>query len=262
MTRKVGMMDLDKAKMIIEEGLAYKPSMGFNLNGLGEPLLYKWMPEVLQHIQDCGGTHVDFFTSLKAPDTLVERIFDKLSSLNLNVMLAITKHIYDQHGGDNLDLEQFERNFHRAMALPSGIDKNIAMIATRYHKVETLETFKAHYEQYLPPSQVHVIRSLNPWFNTVADMAHPDFGPQPSELKKTICDYPFILLHVVWDGAVLVCCTDDISGELKLGKIEKPGDLKRIWESEEYQELRRKHNAFDIDMAPCNKCERTAWARL
>ena len=269
MTRSVGMMDLDLAKMIVDDALAMKPDCGFNLNGLGEPLLYKRMPELLRHMESRGAKHVDFFTSLKAPEKLVDALYETMKDLKMNVMLAITKHIYNVNGGENLDLQAFQRNFELMMKLPPahpdtriGVERNIGIVANKYHSRVELDEFKEFYGKWLPPESIHVIEQLNPWLGYMGDAAHPDFGPSPPSLGKNVCDYPFILLHTGWDGECLVCCHDDVVGELSLGKIEKPGDLRRIWEGPEYQALRAKHNAYDIDMAPCNHCERTAWARI
>lgn len=262
MSRPVGLMDFELVKLLIRDGVEYNPDMGFNVNGLGEPLLYPKFSQTIEFMDECGAKHVDLFTSLVAAEANVIRSFEALNRSKMSVTLAMTKHLYDGKGNRQIaDELMFDQHVHRAIDMLGHVEKHIGMVLTKYHTEDDVKQFTDTYGPLFKPENLHVIRNLNPWFNLVKDMAHPDFGASPPSLGRNICDYPFILMHVGWNGDVIVCCTDDVDGECVFGTIREPGDLKRIWHGDALEEMRRKHREYIIDMAPCNKCERTAWAR-
>lgn len=261
MSRPVGVMKLDLVKALVLDGIEYNPKIGFNVNGLGEPLLYPWFSEVVEFMDAQGAQHLELFTSLVATPRQIEKAFTALAKAKVHTQLAITKHLYDNQGRRQVDDAQFDAAMEQVFALGDHVDRHIAIVLTKYHTWDDIDEFKAKYAHRFPEKNFHVIRQLNPWFNLVKDMAHPDFGAMPNP-KRNICDYPFILLHVGWNGDVILCCTDDVDGECVLGKIEGRGDLRKVWHGEAMEEMRRKHREYIIDMTPCNKCGRTEWARL
>ena len=261
MTRPVGMMDWNLATLLVDEGTAYNREIGFNVNGLGEPLLYKHFAPLIYYMAGKSVHHIDLFTSLSAPEKIVKPAFEAFRQTGLPVMLAITKHIYDGHGKRQVDDAQFDDYLEAAIAMPATVDRHIGIVLNKYHQPEDVVEFEERYKAKFKEGNFHVIRQLNPWFNLVKDMASAEYGASPASLEPNICDYPFILLHVGWNGDCIICCTDDVDGEGIMGHIKEPGDLKRVWMGEKYQHMRARHNAYIIDMAPCNKCERTAWAR-
>lgn len=262
MSRPVGVMKLDLVKALVLDGVAYNPTMGFNVNGLGEPLLYPWFSEMVEFMDENKAHHIDLFTSLVAAPRMVQKALDSLAASKMKVQLAVTKHLYDNAGKRQVDDPAFDDGVERVLAMGSHVDRHIGVVLTKYHTQDDIAEFRERYEARFPAGNFHVIKHLNPWFNLVKDMAHPDFGALPPVIEKNICDYPFILLHVGWNGDVILCCTDDVDGECVLGKIEGRGDLQKVWHGAAMEEMRRKHREYIIDMAPCNKCERTAWARM
>lgn len=262
MSRPVGVMDLDLVKVLVRDAIDYNPKIGFNVNGLGEPLLYPHFAQVIEYMDSCNAKHVDLFTSLVAPDRLVYAAMDALEKTRMNVTICVTKHLYDNHGQPQIEDKDFDSKLMRVMALRSDVDRHIGIVLTKFHTPEDIETFTRRYEGCVKKGNFHIIRQLNPWFNLVKDMASAEFGADPAATHKNICDYPFILLHVGWNGDVIICCTDDVDGECVLGHIKEKGDLKAVWHGEKLNEIRRLHNEYTITMKPCDKCERTAWARI
>lgn len=261
MSRPVGVMKLDLAKTIILDGIEYNPKIGFNVNGLGEPLLYPWFSEVVEFMAGSGAQHLELFTSLVAAPRQIEKAFAAIDQSKIHTQLAITKHLYDNQGRRQFDDASFDAALEQALGMGDHVEKHIAVVLTKYHTADDVQEFESKYLHRFQSGNFHIIRSLNPWFNLVKDMAHPGFGAIGDAMEPNICDYPFILLHVGWNGDVIVCCTDDVDGECILGKIEQRGDLRKVWHGEVMEELRRKHRAYIIDMPPCTKCGRTAWAR-
>lgn len=262
MSRPVGIMPLELVKIIVRDAIDYNPNIGFNVNGLGEPLMYPYFSEAIQYMQSCNAKHVDLFTSLVAQDKMVYKAMDAIEASNMHFTICVTKHLYDNHGTPQIEDKDFDSKLMRVLALRSDVDRHIGMVLTKFHTPEDVETFTRRYEGTVKKGNFHIIKHLNPWFNLVKDMASAEFGADPDQIHRNICDYPFILLHVGWNGDVIICCTDDVDGECVLGHIKEPGDLKKVWHGDLMNEIRRKHNAYQIDMAPCTKCSRTAWARI
>jgi len=68
------------------------------------------------------------------------------------------------------------------------------------------------------------------------------------------CAQPFSALNVQADGAVIMCCID-YDGSVPLGNVFKDG-IRGIWRSEEFERVRRLHNAGQKHMIPrCARCK-------
>lgn len=262
MSRAIGSMDFGLLEILVSDGMKYSPTMGFNVNGLGEPLLYKQFGEAVQLMDEAGTSLISLFTSLVAAPKVIEAAAVAFEKAKVPIQLAVTKHVYDAQGNVQTADEPFDTYLERYMALPDHVDKHLGIVLNKYHSEDDVKQFEEKYAEKVPPNNLHIITQLNPWFNTVSDMASVTHGPDAAHMSPGVCDYPFQLLHVGWDGDCIVCCYDDIHGEGIMGHIESEGDLARVWEGEVYEEMRRKHNSYDISMKPCNHCERTAWSRV
>jgi len=248
MSRPVGVMKPELMKILIKDALAYKKDIGFNVNGLGEPLLYPHFAEMVDFMAAEGATRFELFTSLVAPERLVNAAFDAIQRNDkIKVQLAITKHLYDGHGKRQIVDEQFDKFLERALELHDKVDKHMGIVLTKYHTQDDITEFTERYSGFFHKDNFHIIKNLNPWFNLVQDMASLEYGSAGVSLNKHVCDYPFILLHVGWNGDVIICCTDDVDGECVLGKIEKEGDLLEVWFNDKFKEIREKHNAYIIE---------------
>ncbi len=220
------------------------------------------MLDAIYYMSEREVDHIDFFTSLVAPEKIVNAAFESLEQTGIKTMMAITKHVYDGHGKVQTLDDEFDRLLERALKLPRNVEKHLGIVLNKYHTEEDIEAFNTRYGPMFGKDQFHIITQLNPWFNLVKDMASAEHGAAPASLEPAICDYPFILLHVGWNGDCIICCTDDVHGEGIMGHISDHGDLEKIWHGREYEAMREKHNSYNIDMAPCNHCERTDFARV
>lgn len=264
MSRPVGEMDFELAKLIVEEGLEYKKDISFILSGLGEPLLYNRLPELIGFMAEKGVAHLNLFTnlSMKIKPSEAGDVFKAINKSKINVNLIMSLHLYDENGQiQSVVKNNFDENFDIAMELLQDnkrIDKHITVVDTKYHTDEDTSLYR--YRKYLIPENIHVARQLNPWFDLVKDMAGKD-GHSPGSIVPSICEHPFTLLYAGWDGKVLICCTDGVNGECTLGEIKEKGDLKRIWEGDKLNQIRKDFNEYKITIQPCNKCYKTLFAR-
>jgi len=290
MTRKVGMMDFELAKLIALETLKYNYYAGFNLNGLGEPLLYSYLPEFIEYLCSLKkDVHFDLFTGLVADPEQIKRVVRVIKDSKCDVTLAMTYHPFNSKGEfQEVKMELMIKNFlelYHELGSIERVHKHIALIKTKYVHNGIEKEFVERFRQMLPDDNIHVIKNMNPWLDLVKEMAGED-GYDTGCLTPSVCDYPFILPHVLWDGTICICCTDDVQGECTFGKIEKEEDLTRIWNCEALTRIRHLFkNSFEFPegielpkhylgdeiksqektkqiMEPCNKCNRTAWLRL
>jgi len=258
MSRKIGHMDFDLATTIVDGAVeAFGPTINFNLNGLGEPLSYKHLPDLIRYIGDNAPRgRVELFSSLVASKDRVHDVCVALNQIPNNVLFATTCHLRDDKGellSQTLNNFQFETVYNMLYVNPR-IDLHVATNRSVFTTEDDIEKFKAIFLPLLGEERVHVVDRLDPWLGYISDVA-----VETSEVtSQSVCDYPFNVLHVGWDGTCLICCTDDVNGELPIGKIEKKSDIRDVWFSPLMEGLRERHNNLDVqDLSPCDKCGRT-----
>ncbi len=258
MTRPIGHMDYELAKTVVDGAVeAFGTTINFNLNGLGEPMAYLKLPDLIRYIgQKAPQGRVELFSSLVGSKKNIEAVCQALNEIPNNVLFATTCHLRSYTGEI---LEQtakhfaFETVFNILGANPR-IDLHVAMNRSIYTTQEDIEAFHQIFGEALPKEKIHLVERLDSWLEFIRPVA-----VECSDVTgPAVCDYPFRVLHVGWDGTCLICCTDDVNGELPIGKIEKASDIKKIWFSSLMEELRTRHNNLDVkDLAPCNRCGRT-----
>ena len=258
MTRPIGSMPLDFAKMVINGTVeTFGTGINFNLNGLGEGLSYPHLAEVIRYIgQKAPQGRIELFTSLIGPPERIKDVCQALLEVKNNVLLATTCHMRDDKG-DILEKTANHFVFPIVYNLLGNIPRIDLHVATNVSIYTTLEDIAIFNEVFLPilgKDKVHVIERLDPWLEHIRPYAR-----ETSDVTNpAVCDYPFKVLFITWDGGVTVCCTDTLSDELVIGKIKQKEDIKTIWFSSAMESLRERHNNLDVrDLSPCNRCSRT-----
>ena len=258
MDRPVGNMPLDFAKMVIDGTVeAFGTGINFNLNGLGEGLSYPHLAEIIWYIgQKAPQGRIELFTSLIGPPERITDVCKALLEVNNHVLLATTCHIRDDEG--NI-LKKTANHFqfptvYNLLGNISRIDLHVATNVSIHTTEEDIKTFNDVFLPILGKDKVHVIERLDSWLEYIRPFAN-----ECSDVTSpAVCDYPFRVLHILYDGTVNLCCTDDITVELELGKITEKKDIKEIWQSPAMELLRSKHNDLDVwGQKPCNSCGRT-----
>ncbi len=73
-------------------------------------------------------------------------------------------------------------------------------------------------------------------------------------LKYRPCWFPWVSMHILWDGRVVPCCVD-FMGEYALGDASSES-LLDVWNGEKMIKLRKKLKDNDIeDINPCSNCD-------
>ena len=258
MSRKIGHMDFELAKIIVDGAVeAFGTTINFNLNGLGEPMSYLKLPDLIRYIgQKAPNGRVELFSSLVGSKERIAAVCHALDEIPNNVLFAVTGHMVDDKGNV---LEQSANNFqfnitYAILGNNPRIDLHCATNVSKFTIPEDIIVFRKIFESVLPKEKVHVVERLDPWLEYIRP-----FAVECSDVTgQAVCDYPFRVLHVGWDGTCLICCTDDVNGELPIGKIEKASDVRDIWFSPLMEELRARHNNLDVKgLSPCDRCGRT-----
>ena len=258
MERPIGSMPLDFAKMVIDGAVeAFGTVINFNLNGLGEPLSYPHLAEVIRYIgQKAPQGRIELFTSLIGPPERIKEVCKALLEVNNNVLLATTCHIRDDEG--NI-LKKTANHFqfptvYNLLGNISRIDLHVATNVSIHTTEEDIKTFNDVFLPILGKDKVHVIERLDPWLEYIRP-----FAKECSDVTgPAVCDYPFKVMHILYDGRVNLCCTDDATVELEIGQIKAKEDIKAIWQSPVMELIRSKHNDLDVwCQKPCNSCGRT-----
>lgn len=256
-TRKKGFIDLQAAKQIIKDCVDTFGPISFNLNGLGEPLCYPFLPEIIEFIGNYSPkSRIEIFTSLVLQDLKqIQKVIKSLLTISNQVLFATSFHLYNKSGKKFGQMTSFYRfwEFYDTLGHLDRIDFHAAMNITKFHSKSDRDLFIHSFSFLLGQSKVHLVEKLDPWLETVREYAIDT----SDVMGPAVCDYPFRVLHITWDKTVLICCTDDIAGLLPIGNIDSD-KLDKIWNSDIINKIRERHNNLDVkDLVPCNICGRT-----
>lgn len=258
MTRTKGHMSLDLARKVVKDCVDAFGPISFNLNGLGEPLSYPYLPEVIRYIGYYSPkSRIEIFTSLVCKDIpYAEDVVRALQDVPNNVLLAASYHMLDKKGEMIEATAQYFRFdiFYNAFIDNPKIDFHIAMNVSKWHTEEQKQLFLDTFDGLMPADKIHLVERLDSWFGLVSDQA----VATSDVTNPNVCDYPYKVLHIGWDGRYMICCTDDVYNEMELGCIKKE-PIASFWKSAIMIEIRERHNNLDVEgLKPCNKCGRTA----
>lgn len=273
MTRPVGDMDFELAKLCAREAHSTNGSVNFNVNGLGDPILYPHLGDYFRFLSELQpNCHVSFFTNLSVPKEKVRTLFETVRTLPIRMLVATTKHVYDGKGANAAPVSRF---YDEALATAAevlahtpNVELHSHMVINKFHSDPDIEAFFEYFRKILHPDRVHISKQLNPWLDLVIDMAGKE-GFDAGHMKRpesgeATCFYPFKTCHIGWDGEMIICCTDDVNAECSFGKVKEPGDLTRLWNGPALEAIRAEfNNLFGGDItnapAPCQKCHLLKW---
>ena len=201
------------------------------LNGMGEPLLNKRLPDMVAHMKSKmpeSGISLTTNGSLLTPvlsKKLVESGLDQI----LISLQGLTTEKYKEVCGVALDFEAFVENIRYLYSIKQELKvfvkvPNIAIDesdVSHYHELFDPITDGATIEQILPLFSEVDYSKFNIAENTTSNKIGSDFGEQK------ICAQPFYNLSVLPDGTVFPCC-NTVSPLHALGNINTQ-DLLDIW---------------------------------
>jgi radical SAM protein with 4Fe4S-binding SPASM domain len=246
-----GKMSFDLYKKILDEAAEFV--FDINLAHRGESLLH---PDIIEMIEYANSK--DLFTRLHTNGSLLtEDLSRKLVKSGLD-RLSISfdgceKETYEKIrvGGD---FDKTVNNIIRFLELkkessPKKPETAIEVINFNLENTEellkTTQEFKKLFDG-LPLNSL-TIKELHNWAGEV--------GKEDRPKKYSACPFPWNVMVIFWDGAVLPC-TQDFFGYYIAGNV-KDSSLKEIWNNEKMASIRKKLAKKDIkDLETCSKCDR------
>lgn len=269
MTRKRGDMPMALAMGIVEDVIdTYGQGIGWNLNGLGEPLAYVHLPTVLATISlKAPQARVELFTSLVGPQSTFDLALDALSYASNPGHVAICIHARKPDGSAigamatrlQRAREVMERLRHRSPRFEVHIAQVVTRWTTEEDRLRLRDFFLGGDVPLADGAHLHFVERIDPWNDLVRDQAtHPIDGCSDMPDPNYRCNYPYEVLHYGWDGTPLLCCADDVYGLLPIGdRWTRPGDVRRAWEGPALSHIRKFFDRRDVTgLDPCRKCSR------
>ncbi len=243
MKRKIGFMDFDLFKKIIDEVVDYAELV--YLHGLGEPLLH---PKIFPMIDYCNKKGVKVGISTNATKLNRTKAHQLIQSKLDYLILAFdgaTKKTYESIRR-NADFLKTKSNIEYYLAEKKNSEsKTFALIQFIY-----MDKNKNEIPLFLKmwrDSGANILRT-----RSVIDLTHD--GNFPGIERKKSCFYIWRQVSIFWDGTVVPCCEDAL-GLYPLGDFKKQS-LAEIWNGERMRVLRTKTSQGKFSKIPlCRRCQ-------
>ena len=248
--RKKGSLSLTDLKLFIDQIQSVRPgNKNISLTLDGEPTLNKDFPEFIRLIND-QGMFPRFSSNARnlMPD-YVDSLLSKGSFL-ASVDFASEAKYFDNIRGNKGDFEIVLSNL-----------KYLVNIAEKNPRVKLEIVNISHFNGADPDTTLNDLRRLFPehlpenisfWSREF----HNFCGHLEQKSKNTykLCPYPWTSFNVTWEGDVVPCCRDT-QAKTVLGNVFR-STMMEIWHGTEYQALRKKLVAKEIDsIEACKDCD-------
>lgn len=257
MKRKVGYMDFELYKKIIDETSRYKLRR-LILHIMGEPLLHPKIFEMVAYAKKKNPKQeIEFSTnaSLLNKEAGQKLIKSGLDIINLCID-AVSKEVYEKIRS-GLNYEKTMDNIYNFLELVGKSFKKkplakIQLIKLPENKPEW-DGFVNKWQKYAEgKSYVELnIKEMDDW----GGYLEKEKKTKDKFYLRVCCDAPFGSLDVFWNGDVSFCCID-YDAKLKVGNV-KNQSLKEIWASPVMQRFRKRFIRNDYKGIPlCSICEK------
>jgi MoaA/NifB/PqqE/SkfB family radical SAM enzyme len=242
MTEKIGYMDWELFKKIIDEGARYRlPSI--KLNYRGEPLLHTGLAQMVAYAKRSGVLEVQFNTNgLTLDAAKIENLLDAGVDRMIFSFDGATRETYEKirRGSsydkvvNNIKALVMARN-RRGLRKPS---VRVQMVKMRENEREV----EAFIKMWLPVA------------NRVAMSTRREPTGKEGEAKHFACPQIWQRMMIAWDGEVRMCCGDWL-GEIVLGNARE-STIYDLWHGEKVSEVRKLHAEGRFNEIPvCSRCE-------
>jgi len=242
MTEKIGYMDWDLFRKIIDEGVKYGlPSI--KLNYRGEPLLHPQLPEMVAYAKKKGIIEAQFNTNgLTLNEEKIEALIDAGLDRIIFSFDGATKETYEKiRTGSNY--EKVAGNIKALVRIRN--EKGLKRPLVRVQMVKMKEN-EHEVEDFL--------KMWIPVANRVAVSTEREPMGIQEEVEHFPCPQVWQRLMVCWDGEVRMCC-GDWQGEIVLGNA-KESSIYELWHGERVNKIRELHSEGRFNEIPvCARCE-------
>jgi len=245
-------MDYDLIKKVIDE--VVENNSIFRITADGEPTLHKNFKETIDYVYKKKVRTFAFNTNGTLMDQeMIEKLVrpSKFTKVAVEVSMdALYKNTYDKIrvGSDYIKVMSNIFNFLKGRNKKKAFNvKLLVSIIDQPEALDEIEDFKKFWTQI-------VDKVITRKYVDTKGLMPNKKQKYKKNIKRWPCLVVFKRIMVGYDGRVRFC-PDDWKKESVIGNIKK-NTLKEIWQSQEYQKLRREHLENNLkNRIPCNYCK-------
>jgi radical SAM protein with 4Fe4S-binding SPASM domain len=272
----IGFMDFDVFKSIVDQASPFIDSIG--LTGLGEPLLYKHLPQALAYIkQKNKGIITSVSTNANLPTTpeIISNLKEHLDTLQISIDgIGETYHKIRK----NSNFEQFRKHIEEIVLITKYSDTDLLfnMVVTNenYHDMGNVMNLAhelgvpfvtytlfnlasvtnipvTYYDFYHSPAFKNSMKEMEKSAKEFPSVSHSfwDFKTK-SGFRK--CPFPWTHFYYSWEGYLVPCCAKPFPKLLHFGNIKENSLMECINHPKfiAMREMWKKNNTPDF----CRKC--------
>lgn len=251
MRRKVGFMDIELYKNIIDQCLRFKIS-SIKLNLWGESLIHKQIVDMIMIAKRSGIERVQFNTNGLLLDEEIAEAVCKSGLDRLTFSIDGVNEATYEYIRKNSEYVKVIKNLEYLLKYKevNGYAKPIITVQIiRMKETEKeISDFVSKWKEladYVTVTNIATISGMEEIKELTLD-SHESVEEKP-------CPQLWQRLSIHWNGDVTVCCSD-FDGFLRVGNI-KEKDIKQLWNSDEFNHLREKHIRRDFNGLICQTCD-------
>ncbi len=244
MTRKIGYMDFELYKKIIDQAKGHTQYLGIQL--FGDSVFHPRIWDMVDYAEEHGisimiSTNPTSLTKQKADDLLKS----KLSNLVLS-MEGTNDATYKYYRGPRANYELAIKNIEYLCKRKVALGKKGPLITIRMIKMKLTEVEYEHFKKLwtnYPGIDEVSIKNFSTYGGMYSSINQSASEEQKSKRFKQPsmhpCRDPWINITVLWDGRVVPCCID-VDGYNVVGDL-RTQTLEELWNGPKMRELRRQH---------------------
>jgi radical SAM protein with 4Fe4S-binding SPASM domain len=214
-------MSLETAKNIAEQLYQLNFTGIVNISGTGEPLLTKYIPDIIKLFSD-RNIHTEIVTNGdKLKPNLIKQLYDA----------GLQQLVISMYDGPE-QVQYFTKLFNSC-----NIDENLYSLRDRW------------YDESEDYGLLYTNRAGNIGFNQLSDISKEKL----IKSGKSACFYTHYSMMIDWNGDALLCCQDMYNRTINFGNI-KTKSIINIWRDAKLMEFRNKLKNGDRSLSPCNSC--------
>lgn len=238
----IGHMDIRLLKKIIDQAGPYLDSVG--LTGLGEPLLYKELPEALAYIKQVNKgiiTHISTNASLPVTEERITEIRDYIDTVQISIDGIGDVYNNVRINGNYDTFIHHVKRIREIVKPTTDITLNMVVIKENYHQMSELidltnelklnnisftlfnlasvtQFDKDYYQLFHSDDFIHALKKAKA---TALKYKHIDvsFWDYQTEQGFKKCPFPFSHFYISWDGYLTPCCAKPFPKEKHFGNL-------------------------------------------
>lgn len=254
MTRPKGFMREELAYRLLEE--AYNEGtreVGFYM--LGEPLLDRNLEKYIKYAKELGFSYTFLTTngSILDDKRMISILNAGLDSIKFSLNGGNEEHYFFAHGKD--DFQVVKDNIIRLSAYRKEYGCNIKIyissVLTKYTQNDDI-MINNIFSPYVDDIIIYTCTNQGGNMNDEVENVLRIENTSSVLFNNRSCFFPFNRLHITYEGYLTLCCTD--TQNFLIVEDLNNLSLKDAWNSEKFQQIRKKHIDGSLEGTLCYNC--------